>query len=623
MAEAPLAVEDFSDDLLEEAADEVVGGNTKEQMLGTFSGVSSRLVTVHNGAVLMHAETEDSEIVIWSVVRVVSEKEVFEKGGNCNGWGLTLQQVKKGELFLAFGQGAESNCLVSFELPRRAAVAGQKRQRGAHTGMQSRCLAKAGGLVAFKDANGDLLRGSILAFVLYVPPVKGKPKVDTMSSQTVVFAFVFVAVRMSAAFVVQQRQSSPVPLLPASPVPLLPAQTLFESANVEVEDFPQAVLVDKAYTDYVKEQHKGELVQHYARQNNEYWNLTVCPGPALERHDEYGLSEEEADAAFLKVADMWIYIFVLIVPDLEGEVKPVDISISKSKLENLFKVHTTWWDHTAWNPALKLAKVEELVQKNNWLNYVCLPSKPASKEAKKITPNDPTRHAVGAVRFRDDLFTQNDQDFLKHFIPGQGDQATTARMQLRRLTGGDSRCKLTFAEHLGTRTGKAWVRAVDILLNGNVEMPAWFPGGKSMVRDLQAFIGMLEVDRAQPAFKELGCKLTKHEVDTASAAVSRMHIQRGQNEKRPSSTSTKSKSKDLPTPGTVQPLPRAGSNIPAMRAQGGRRQVVPAAPNAQANQSNQPNQSTHDWLLRSRRLRSLPAQARARRPTSTAISMGW
>ena len=458
---------------------------------------------------------------------------MFEKGGQTEGWGLTLEQVNKGELFLAFGRGSQSNCLVSFELPRRAAVAGQKRQRGAHTGMQSRCLAKAGGLVAFKDANGDLLRGSILAFVLYVPPVKGKPKVDPMSSQTVVFAFVFVAVRMSAAFVVQQRQSSPVPLLPASPVPLLPAQTLFESANVEVDGFPQAAVVDKAYADYMKEQHKGELVEHFARQNNKYWNLTVVPGEALERYEEYGLSEDEARAVGLKVGKMWLDIFYLFVPDLPGEMMPVDISISKSKLENLFKVHTTWWGHTAWNPALKRPHVEELVQKNNWLNYVCLPSRPASKEAKKITPNDPTRHAVGAVRFRDDLFTQNDQDFLKHFIPGQGDQATTARMQLRRLTGGDSGCKLEFSEHLGTRTGRAWVRAVDILLNGNVEMPAWFPGGKSMVRDLQAFIGMLEVDRDQPELKELGCKFTAAEVDKVSAAVSRMHVEREQNGRRP------------------------------------------------------------------------------------------
>ena len=198
-------------------------------------------------------------------------------------------------------------------------------------------------------------------------------------------------------------------------------------------------------------------------------------------------------------------------------------------------------------------------------------------------------------------------------------------MQLKRLIGDDARerHRAPFAQQLAERNGMAWVRVVGIILKGNVEMPAWFPGPQSIVRDVQAFAGMLEVDREQPELKELGCKLTKHEVDTASAAVSRMHIERGQNEKRPSSSSTKSKPNDLPTPGTVRPLPRAGSNIPAMQAQGGRRQVVPAAPNPQANQSNQPNQSTHDWLLRSRRLRSLPAQARARRPTSAAISMGW
>ena len=206
---------------------------------------------------------------------------------------------------------AEKACLVSFELPCRAGGAGQKRVRGAHAGLQGSALAEAGAHVAFRDANGDVLRGVVMAFVLYVPPLKGKSKADALSSQTVVFAFVFVAVRMSAAVVVQQRQSNPVPLLPASPVPLLPAQTLFESANVEVEDFPQAVLVDKAYTDYVKEQHKAELVQHYARQNNEYWNLTLVPGQALERYEDYGLSEEEADAVLENVAKMWIYIFVL------------------------------------------------------------------------------------------------------------------------------------------------------------------------------------------------------------------------------------------------------------------------------------------------------------------------
>ena len=108
----------------------------------------------------------------------------------------------------------------------------------------------------------------IMAFALYVPALKGKSKADALSGQTVVFAFVFVAVRMSWAFVVKQRQSNPVPLLPASPVPLLPAQqTLFESAAVEVEGFPQAAVVDKDYSQYVHGLYADKLVAHFAEQN--------------------------------------------------------------------------------------------------------------------------------------------------------------------------------------------------------------------------------------------------------------------------------------------------------------------------------------------------------------------
>ena len=51
--------EDFSDELVEALAGEVVGGTTRDQMLGTMSGISLRLVTAHNGTVRMHAEIED------------------------------------------------------------------------------------------------------------------------------------------------------------------------------------------------------------------------------------------------------------------------------------------------------------------------------------------------------------------------------------------------------------------------------------------------------------------------------------------------------------------------------------------------------------------------------------
>ena len=183
-AETPV-VEDYSDDVwwMRLLHGEVVGGTTRDQMLGTMSGISRRLVTAHNGTVRMHAEINDPEIFIWAGVRVVSDKELFEKGGMTDGWGLTLEQVNHGELFCGFGMGGEKPCLVSFELPRRAGGAGQKRVRGAHAGLQGSSLAKAGAHVAFKDVKGDVLRGVIMAFVLYVPPLKGKSKADAFTTE--------------------------------------------------------------------------------------------------------------------------------------------------------------------------------------------------------------------------------------------------------------------------------------------------------------------------------------------------------------------------------------------------------------------------------------------------------
>ena len=117
----------------------------------------------------MHAETEDPEMLFWAAVRVVSDKTLVEEGVQTDGWGLTLAQVNKGELVCVFGMGATKPCLVSFELPRRAGGGGQKRVRGAHAALQGSSIAQAGAHVAFRDDKGDVLRGVILAFALYVP----------------------------------------------------------------------------------------------------------------------------------------------------------------------------------------------------------------------------------------------------------------------------------------------------------------------------------------------------------------------------------------------------------------------------------------------------------------------
>ena len=66
MAEETPAVEDFTDDLVDEVAQQVVGGTTRDQMLGAFSGISRRLVEMHNGRPNSLPAHSDSYISIYS-----------------------------------------------------------------------------------------------------------------------------------------------------------------------------------------------------------------------------------------------------------------------------------------------------------------------------------------------------------------------------------------------------------------------------------------------------------------------------------------------------------------------------------------------------------------------------
>ena len=94
------------------------------------------------------------------------------------------------------------------------------RQRGQAVGLQGRASARAGAHVAFKDSNGDVLRGVILTMSLYVPS-QGKCLAVACGGQTVLFAYVFVAIRMSWAMVVTNAspESNPVPVVPTHPFP--------------------------------------------------------------------------------------------------------------------------------------------------------------------------------------------------------------------------------------------------------------------------------------------------------------------------------------------------------------------------------------------------------------------
>ena len=79
-----------------------------------------------------------------------------------------------------------------------------------------------------------------------------------------------------------------------------------------------------------------------------------------------------------------------------------------------------------------------------------------------------------------------------------------------------------FCERVAEKTGRVWVRVATIMKNGNEELPAWFPGAQSIMRDFREFVAMLEVDDKHPELKELGCDWTKADVNKVCSEVERL-----------------------------------------------------------------------------------------------------
>ena len=281
-------------------------------MLATLAGLSSRLVTELSGALHMHAAIEDPMLALWAVVRVLSSGPIPEEPGGTEGWNLSPAQVAKGELFCVFGTGANASCVVNFEVSRRPRLAsGPRRQRGQAVGLQGRASARAGAHVAFKDSNGDVLRGVILTMSLYVPS-QGKCLAGACGGQTVLFAYVFVAIRMSWAMVVTHRQNrTPFQWCPLTRSRLPVEQTLYESLHTAVEGFPQAVVVDAEVVQCAKQAHSAELARvNQTSANVMYWQLTVvptdrCPQTVRELWDFQGGCRSCSGSSFWEVASLY------------------------------------------------------------------------------------------------------------------------------------------------------------------------------------------------------------------------------------------------------------------------------------------------------------------------------
>ena len=118
----------LSEEQVDLAVEQLEESDAGPAMRATLTRVTGRL-SVHesNGVVTMRAESQDRNMEIWGVVRLVSANPKKEESGHVDGWCLPTKDLEHGELFCAFGAGAEHPCLVSFGAPHRVTPGGHKR----------------------------------------------------------------------------------------------------------------------------------------------------------------------------------------------------------------------------------------------------------------------------------------------------------------------------------------------------------------------------------------------------------------------------------------------------------------------------------------------------------------
>ena len=69
-------------------------------------------------------------------------------------------------------------------------------------------------------------------------------------------------------------------------------------------------MVDAEWVKCVNEAHAGKLAKDdFKAADKSYWHLTVTPTDTTKRNADYGLSEEEAEAAVGQVFEKWLSYF--------------------------------------------------------------------------------------------------------------------------------------------------------------------------------------------------------------------------------------------------------------------------------------------------------------------------
>ena len=491
--EEPPAAERFTEDLVESVAEDIAGEATLNSLRATYAQLSIRLHEEGNGSVVMRTETADENIALWSVVRAVSNKPVMETDPRC-GWGLSNAQLSSAELFCAWGTGARVACLVNFELPRRSGSDGTTRRRGTPLVDPGATNARAGGHVAFKDANGDALRGVIMAMSLYLPAKTSASQATKCGGQVVVFAFVFVAVRLTWQLVV--RLAGPTSFHSPVHSPVLPPmeQTLYESKNVAVEGCPRAVVTDPTYLDSVRAAYSKELaVEDRKEDDSDYWNL-ITKTPNQVNIDRLGVTEEQRASATTELGHAWNEYFELLTYNGKPEVpqKENDLSVSVQTVNSLLA-----FNGTRPNQAPTTTMAERYVTELAFLDYTNLPVVAKSKGDKKSPKNEagpknarkspPVRSpapAAAAVNDQEaipkipinDLMALPDDKFLWNCMPskhGLDGCADNCRMSLKRLAVKVQNLRSNNVADLMRKTDfRIWNRVAKLLRDGKA-MPPW------------------------------------------------------------------------------------------------------------------------------------------------------
>ena len=100
----------LSGEEVDQAVEQLETSNLGPAMRGTLATVSGRVTTQSNGEVTVRAESQDTLMWLWGVCRLLTGTTKTEAAGNVDGWLLPEKDIDSGELFCAFGTGAEHKC---------------------------------------------------------------------------------------------------------------------------------------------------------------------------------------------------------------------------------------------------------------------------------------------------------------------------------------------------------------------------------------------------------------------------------------------------------------------------------------------------------------------------------